>query len=148
MAQIPLINGHRYQFTSLEANVAGIPIPGITELTYSDTLEPGKVEGARPQLLGRTRGKYEAEASMSMYRQEFDELTTKLGDGYGEKVFNIVANYGDDGQPTVTDRIVGCRIKKVDNQAQKGNDPLEVKLELDIMYITRNDKTLVKNLLR
>lgn len=148
MAQYPLINGHRYSFSSLEANIAGIPVPGISELSYNDGLEPGAIEGTSPQRLGRTRGKYESDGSMSMYRQEFDELTARLGDGYGERSFNIVASYADDGQPTVTDRLVGCRIKKVDNQAQKGSDPLEVKLELDIMYIERNGKTLVKNLRR
>lgn len=145
---VPLINSHEYSFTSLEVNIAGLPITGITALSYSDSLEPTDVEGAAPQPIGRTRGKYSCEGSVKMYREEFDRLVEQLGDGYGEKAFNIVAHYGETGRPTVTDRLVGCRIKKPSNEAQKGSDPLEISLDLSIMYITRNGKTLVKNLRR
>lgn len=148
MATYPQVNGNRYDFSSVEFNLRGRTYVGIKEIQYSDELEPGDVRGTLPQRVGRTRGEYKTEGSCTMYRQEFDELVADLGDGFGEVPFDAVVTYANDGQPTITDKLVGCRIKKAENSHSQGTDPLEVKLDLDFMYLLRNGKALVKGLRR
>jgi len=143
--QYPLINGVRYDFSSIEIDFNGKKFLGFTKIAYSDSLEPGKPRGAHPQAVGRTRGEYDCEASAEMFRQEFDELATALGDGYGEVPVTITVGYSATGQPTITDVLSGVRIKKVSNEHSQSTDALAVSLELDPQLITRNGKTLLKN---
>lgn len=148
MPTFPLINGRRFSFASLDCRVRGIPVVGIKELSYSDKLEPGAVRGTKAQSLGRTLGDYECDGSITIYREEFDALVAELGDGYGGIAFDITAHYADEGQPTSTDEVRGCRIKNVENNPSQGTDPLEVKLDLDVMYILRNGKCLLPGLVK
>lgn len=141
----PLVNGHRYSFASIEVDFEGKKFLGFTEINYKDSLEPGKLRGLGPQVIGRTRGDYDSEGSFKCFRQEFDELTTALGDGYGEKSITIAVTYSEENQPTVTDRLTGVRIKSVDNSNSQGTDATEVSCELDVLLVERNGKTLVKN---
>lgn len=144
MATQPLINGNLYSFASIEIDVRGRKIKGIKDLSYDDGLDPGMARGTSPIPLGHTQGDYEANASMEMFRKDFDELATLLGDGFGETEFPITVTYASRGMPTVTDRLPAVRIKKVDNSNSQGNDPTAVKIELAILTpIERNGKRLV-----
>jgi hypothetical protein len=135
--QFPLINGHRYSFASIEALFNDIPMIGFKSLNYGDSLEPGEVYGSRSQLLGATRGKQKATSDFEMYRLEWDFLIRTLGVlgvGFGESYFDISCSYAELNQPVVTDRLLGCRIKKFDLSNTDGTDPTVVKNEL---FITR-----------
>lgn len=145
MAVQPLINGRRYSFSSIEVDVNGRKYTGVKSISYNDGLDPGMARGTSPIPLGHTEGDYEAEASMTMFRAEFDTMLSQLGDGYGEVSFPITATYAAQGQPTVTDRLPAVRIKKVTNSNEQGNDPTEVELELVVMTpIERNGRRIVR----
>ena len=136
----PLINGHRYDWSSAEINVDGQLFNGITELTYSHSLEPGELSGNRAQVIGRTRGKYRAEGSVTFAKLEYHELTRKLGPGYMERSFDITVHYqaSSDATDIVTDLLRGCRIKKAENSHSEGEEPLVVACDLSIMYLIEN----------
>jgi hypothetical protein len=138
--QYPLINGHRYSWASATIKAQGLELIHIKEISYSHSLEPGAVRGTGAQKLGRTRGEYDAEGSMTLQREQWDDLRNKLGDGYLEKSFPISVSYAEDGLPVVTDELAGVRIKSVENSPSQGTDALEVSLELDVMYIIENGK--------
>lgn len=142
----PLINGVRYSFASIEADVAGRTVLGMKEIAYTETLEPGEVRGTGSQLLGRTAGDYSVEPSMTMYREEWDDLLDALGEGYLRKSFDVKVTYADEGAPTKTDRLVGCRIKSVEQSNSQGTDALEVKLDLHCMYLVRDERAGIPNL--
>jgi hypothetical protein len=144
MAQYPLVNGKRYDFSSITLQLPNGKMLGFKEVTYSVKLEPGEVRGAHPQILGRTRGNYTAEGSLTVFRQEADEIRTALGDGYMEKEFDITVTYGEDGQPTVTDILKACRIVNDDASRSQGQDPLEEKLDLSILSVRKNGKHALK----
>ena len=146
MATYPDINGLRYDYSSAEINVAGRVITGVKEVRYSHKLEPGKVRGTSAQINGRTRGQYEAEASITLYKQEAQELIAALGAGYMEVAFEVVVHYADAGQPVTTDRIVGCRIKSQENSHQEGSDALSVKFDLDVIAVIENGVEPIRNL--
>lgn len=138
-----IINGVIYQFACLEISLAGKPYGGITEINYSDTLEPGVLRGTSPYMRGRTLGQYEAEASFTMAKQDFELLKAALAGlgqgGFGEAVFLITVSYRVFGLPLITDTIEGCRIKHNENAHSSGNtDALLTKCDLSVFRIGWN----------
>ena len=89
--------------------------------------------------MARTRrclGTYTAEGSLEMYLAEANELKKQLGDGFLSKVFNVVAKYSPKkGDPVITDKLIGCRIKTSDKSFSQGNEPLAVKFDLFVMLL-------------
>lgn len=142
----PLVNGVRYSFASIEFDVAGKVILGMKEIAYTETQEPGEIRGTSSQLLGRTAGDYGVESSCTMYREEWDDLLDTLGEGYLRTVFDINVTYADEGAPTKTDKLVGCRIKSVEQSNSQGTEGLEVQLELHVMYLLRDNRAGIPNL--
>lgn len=153
MSQYPMINGHRYDFSSIEVKTkkaGGIVTRtlGVKDIDYSDSLEPGKVRGNHAQKVGRTRGEYDAEGSLTLYKQEFDELLDLFGTGFMEQYFDIPVTYAESGSPTRTDVLSACRIKKIGNTHSEGGEALTIKLELDVGQIIRDGKHALTNPLK
>lgn len=127
----PLINGSRFDFSSVEVKVGPLVFLGIKELTYKHTLDPGMMRGTRAMVAGYTRGKYEAEGSITFYKSEYQLFIVTLGPGYLEKFFPIVAHYSEaPALPIVTDFLNGCRLKSAENSHSEGEDALVVKCDL------------------
>jgi len=135
---VPNILGHYFSFASIEAKVKGIPFVGFTAINYSSGLEVADVYGTRPQKLGTTRGKQNAEGSCEMYLQDWENLKAMLGAegvGYGEERFTIVVQYGEVGMPVKTDTLIGVRVIKAEYSNADGNEPSKVTLTLNIMRV-------------
>lgn len=141
----PLINGVRHEWSSVEIKCKGKIFVGVKEIAYSHKLEPTKVYGTHPQPIGRTRGVYTPEASITLYLAEAQELREELGDGYMEESFDIVCAYSESALDAITDEIIGCRIKGEDHSASQGPDPLVRKFDLDVMLIRLNGKDALKS---
>src|SRR5687767_2875869 len=143
--QFPLINGHRYDWSSAVIKLGGVLFNGITELTYRHALEPGELRGNRAQIIGRTRGSYSAEGSITLAKLEYADLIRQLGDGYMEKAFDITASYqpSSDSADVVTDFLRGCRITSAENSHSEGGDVLVVRCDLSIMWIAEAERTAV-----
>lgn len=139
----PLINGVRYDWSSVDIKIDGLIYGGVKEISYSNSLEPGKLRGNKAQFIGRTRGEYSAEASITLYRLEYHALIEALWakGGYMEVSFNIFASYSEaPPAPVITDHLLGCRIKKDDFSGSEGGDPQAVKLDLDLMMMLPNGR--------
>jgi hypothetical protein len=159
----PLINGVQYDYSSLEVKVRGKPILGraFTAVSYKESLKPGKVRAGHPQALGRTRGEYDAEGSLEVPKTHLHTFLKELcGEaavqgmaagaiagsvsagnvtiGYLESSFLLTVSYGDIGQASQEDTLVGCKITDIDENHKAGPDGLMVSLSLDIAYILRN----------
>lgn len=146
----PLINGLRADWSSISVDIGGglLKTIGIKELSYKHTLEPGEVRGTHPQVLGHTLGTYSTEASMTLYLTEYNELVQRLGDGYLARVFDIVVNYSPKkGDPVLTDKLTGCRIKGNDKSHSQSNEALVVKIDLFVMALVENGKKPLPNML-
>lgn len=143
----PLINGNRYSFASLVLWINGAPFVGFKEIAYDQSLTPGQVRGAHSQLLGRTRGKLESNASATMYKEEWLEVLATLGDGYMEATLQLAVTYSENGKPPVMDTLHGLRIQKHEDSHSEGEDPTEVKLEFSVMWIELNGNKPLKKML-
>lgn len=140
----PLINGLRFDFSSVTIRIGTQLFNGVKSLKYSQTLEPGIVRGNRSQVIGRTRGTLDSEGSIELYRSEFQDLITALialpnagagALGYMEVPFDITAIYAEVGSTPITDVLVGCRIKKHELSGQEGSDAITVACDLHIMSV-------------
>lgn len=142
--QYPAVNGTRFDFSSIEFTVAGVLFNGVAEINYDDSLKPGEVRGTHAQMIGRTRGKYEAKGDISFFKSEHQQLITLLstsGLGYMETAFDILVTYSENGFDTIQDKLVGCRLTSGADSNKEGGDPTVVKCELSVMYILRNGAT-------
>jgi hypothetical protein len=142
----PLINGRRYSFASCRLRIGGREITGFKEISYTHSMERTKVRGVGAQPLGMTRGEYEAEGSVVLYREDWDELRDALGDGFMESIFDIAVSYADEGQTTKTDELRGCSFASNEKNPSQGTDALEVSLDLDVTYILENGKKPLRNM--
>lgn len=141
--QYPLINGKRYSFSSIDFRIGTISILGISEISYSSSIEPGTVRGTHPQILGYTKGEYSCEASVSIYKEEWNEaiipLTTISRQGLLELILPpITVTYAEAGNATWTDLLVGCRISSIEDSVSSGTDPATVTISLMPLYIEYN----------
>ncbi|HEX2863664.1 MAG TPA: hypothetical protein VHN99_03780 [Deinococcales bacterium] len=126
----------RFSFVSLTLKLDGQEYT-VKEVAYSDGVNRGKVEANHAIPLGFTRGMYEPKANITLYYEEFLAIQKKLGNKFYETRFTVTVAYAE-GSTTVQDELIGCRFAKRDAQHAKGNDNLDVKLDLDLEYIKWN----------
>lgn len=145
------INDNLYSWGSIEAYVLGEPYRGITAISFSQNRErskgygTGNHRGAR----GRTKGRYEAEASFTMAADSYDKLCAALasmspdGQSYGDAPpFLIVVQYVEAGLSPVTIEIQDCVITGESTSESEGTDQSVVEVTVDVMRITRNGRSL------
>ena len=97
--------------------------------------------------IGRTRGVYEATASLEIYKEDFAILAPAIAAlppfGLGEASFLITVMYAELLAPVSIDALGGCRIIGIDDSHAQGAEGLTVKLDIDPMWISRNGIFLV-----
>jgi hypothetical protein len=146
MARYPDVNGIRYDFSSVEINLAGRQVTGVKAVSYKDSLKPGYIRGTSAQKNGRTRGQYDCEASVTLYKAEADDLIASLGAGYKEVSFDVTVHFADVGQSVTTVLIRGARITDEEEEHEEGSEALVVKFSLDPIAVIRNGVAPIRNL--
>ena len=152
MSQLPIpaypsINGVRTDFASLTFLANGAPIPGITEVNYSQELKAGEVFGTPVQMIGATRGQLKCKADFTILQLEWNLLLPVLatlasgnpGSGYMEARFDLMLQYQIAQSPIIiTDIIRGAKVSNDEQSNKSGPDALLIKVELQPFYILRN----------
>ncbi len=137
-----LINGSAYSFSSIELLAGTISFTKLQSVSYNDSLEIGVLRGTSSKKLGRTRGEYDAQASIEVYKPDLPTLLAELAalgqGGYGEAVFDITINYSEGVAALTTDALIGCRITNIEDDHSVGTDVLTSTLTIDVMELTRN----------
>lgn len=136
-----LINGKRYDHSSVEITIGAKPYTLITSISYQHSLEPGVLRGTSPHKLGRTRGQYEASGSVTMYKAEYKEMVRAIKllnptVGYMEVEFPVTVTYQEVAAGELNiDKLLGCRITSAEHSSSEGSDPVMVSFDIDIMKI-------------
>jgi hypothetical protein len=126
-------------------------VEGWTSWTYSRTLTPGKGYGHRAVPQVRTRGKLELETALGVYMTQYNVIEDYLAAvgatrmrGPWEQSFQLTATLYEFGLGTIRWDAIGCRIKKDGSGPEKENDDdMEVKMDLDVMNIFREGRSVV-----
>jgi hypothetical protein len=78
----PLVNGHVFDFSSIELVAASQRYQGFNAVEYEQSLEAGKVHGgSTAQKIGRTRGLYDPTAKLTLYLAQWAQLRAILASG-------------------------------------------------------------------
>lgn len=130
----PLVRGYRHSFVSIVLVFAldgGKKIQVFCKsINYGRTRSRGLYEGNHPDPIAKTRGVNAYKASVEMALAEYRLLTSEIGPGYGDKQFDTLVTYGEDGFTTVTDSLLSCTLDDDDASNSQGPDPLMRKLDL------------------
>lgn len=137
------INGFIPDWGSIEIALNGRRYEA-KEVNYQVTVERTAVHGAGGKKLGLTRGTVDYEADVTLYIQEAVDFLRDLGDAFAEKTFSITVSYSLPGGAVVTDRLLGCRVKSVENGHSQGTEPLTRKFTLDVMEVKFDEKSPFK----
>jgi hypothetical protein len=146
----PLINGNRFDYTSIEVIVAGVPYRGVKAVNYSDSLDKAKQYGTSARSLGKTRGKYDADGSLEIFKEEAIILRGALaaqagGDGWGEVDFTLTVAYAEAGQSVTVDTLQAS-VQKVEDGHAQGNEGLTEKWTLTVLEVKRSGLSLLSKL--
>lgn len=147
---LPLIQGRRYQFSSIEMSV--LKPNGTTEIfiefnniTYGDALDITFVRGTNQAPIGWTDGEYEAEDTVvTFYKSALQRLIDAVGSGYLGANFVITVKYSANGEPLTTD-VITCRLAGLKDSPAQGPDALAVEATFKTFLITRNNNTPLAN---
>lgn len=138
----PFVNGNRCDYSSVVVDVAGDKFNGVKSINYGHGLDPGIVRGNRAQVIGTSRGKYDAEADIELYLAEYRAFIAKLAllggtrAGYMEVKFQALISFTEGPlSELITDKLVGVRVKKVEHNQSEGNEPITVKCQLHVMSV-------------
>ena len=130
----PLVRGFRHGFASITLKFqldGGKTVQMFCKsINYGRTRSRGLVRGNHPDPIAKTRGENEYKASVEIALAEYRLLVAEIGPGYGDKIFDTIVTYGENGFETVTDEIHGCTIDDDDASNSQGPDPLMRKLDL------------------
>jgi hypothetical protein len=133
-----IINGVTYDWHSIEVQANGVATPEIKEISYKEAGKRTRVYGTPRNAVGRTGGKSEPEASITMYKAQWERFKAELGNGFGLVEFDVLINYSEAGQDIVTDELLSCTIEEVETSPSQGDDPIEVKLALSVLRMKHN----------
>ncbi len=134
MASAQLINGKCYDWSSVTIGIPGAESMEPTEISYSDEQEHEGIYGRGGRYRGYGTGNYKASVSMTMVREDFNELQ-RLAGRMGVRNFfdvvipKIVVSYADTGAATTTDILTNVKFGKRDTSAKQGDKNITMKIE-------------------
>src|SRR6266849_4949904 len=137
----PLVSGVRFDASSIELKINTLRYIGVTEIQYEQELLPGEVRGLNPQILGFTRGMYKVSGTLTILREEFQDLTSNMVPPAAIPTGAVAG--------TSTDTIVGMRFTGTRHRAQGGSsDGLTVEMPFIARYLLTNGIPALNSLLK
>lgn len=128
---IPLINGQMYDWGCVIVTIGGVPLTGITAISYKDNQAVENVYGAGRYPIGRAFGKIEPEASITLHQEEVEALQKQSISGRLQDLglFDVTVQYVK-GAIVHTDKIRNCSFKENPRDWKSGDTQQEVQLPL------------------
>jgi hypothetical protein len=146
LTPIQINGGLAYDHTSVRVGILDGELfkSHLKSINFNDDLTPSENSGTHPIPLATGLGSYKATGSMTVVKEAWDDLLSRLPSGFGALVFPINITYIPRGsfQPSTVD-LVDCRITGVKDSSSQGQGTLEVELTLYVRYILRNGICLV-----
>jgi hypothetical protein len=132
----PLINGRSYGWADIVCSPAGIPLAGITKISYGEKQDMQNVYGAGNRPVARGHGRIEYEGSLTLSMEELEKLQAKSPTGRIQDIpmFPVIVSFLPDGAPIVTHKLQYCQFKNNGRSPSEG----DVKLEQDIELVVGN----------
>lgn len=143
MAETKIINkfGTMQGWNSITVNLLGRDLEGITELKYTDSETKENVYGAGKYPIGRSRGNYEAEAAVTLLKEEADALQASLSQGKRVQdiaPFDITVEYENKDGQIKKDRIRNCEFTNAGTEVAQSDGTIATEYTLLVSHIEYN----------
>ncbi|TNE29202.1 MAG: hypothetical protein EP346_06990 [Bacteroidetes bacterium] len=139
--QVPLINGTRHSWASVEMNILGRVVTGITAFSYKKTQNKTNIYGAGDEVVARGRGNKEYEGSITLLKYEADAIRDALPKGKeltDIAPFPIVASYITEGDTMRTDVVRFCEFIEENTDVKQGDTSIEEVFPLIVGKVSKN----------
>jgi hypothetical protein len=129
---IPLINGVQHSWADIKVNINGTLLIDITNISYTSKQEKSNLYGQGNQPTGRSRGKKEYEASMTIRLGEVQALrdTVPSRELVDIEPFDIVVVYVPRGGIVITETIKNVEFLESSIDVSEGDEDVQVTLPL------------------
>ncbi len=134
-----LINGINYSWSSVKFSPFGVPIVGITSITYNRKQKKDNNYGQGDQPVSRAYGNYEYSGSIELYLDEWKAIiaASPNHDPLSIPWFDIPVTYGDTIGSTTTDTLRAVEFLEDPFTGKQGDTKLMVTIPLIIGRIDR-----------
>ncbi len=124
---IPLINGTEYSWGDIATCINGVPVSGITAISYGEKQDMQNNYGAGRYPVSRSKGRIEATAKITLYMSEVVAICRNAPGGRMQDIapFPIV----------VVDKIHNCQFAENKRDWKEGDLNQQVELELIVSHI-------------
>jgi len=135
----PLINGVSYSWSTINFNLFGVPVKGITNIEYNTKQEKTNNYGAGQEPVSRGYGRKTYEGSIEIYLDEWKKVIAAAPnrDPLAIGWFTIPVTYGNSLADATTDVLEAVEFLENPFNAKEGDTKLLVKIPLIIGKITR-----------
>lgn len=129
---VPLINGVEYSWGDIVSAINGVPLVGITAVSYGDSQDVQNNYGAGRHPVSRSKGRITPSAKITLHQSEVIALQSQSPTGRLQDIapFDITVSYLPDSGIIVTDKIRNCQFKENKRDWKEGDMLQEVELEL------------------
>jgi len=138
---VPLINGKSYEWADIVVNIMGVPIVGITSISYDDKQNMVNVMGAGNRPVSRGYGSFEPTAKITMLMEEVEALRTvargisQYGSIQSIPEFDIQVIYLDPALVTRRHVLRNVRFMSNPTDVSQGDTSIGVEIDLLISHV-------------
>jgi hypothetical protein len=130
----PLVNGTAYSWVHITLVLFGIPVKGITKISYKRKKEKTNNYGAGEEPVSRGIGRVEYDASIEIYREEWQRVidASPLKDPLSIPPFDIPVVFGGSRVTAQTDILLACEFLEDAFESNEGDTSIKITLPLVI----------------
>lgn len=135
----PLVNGINYSWNNVTVILFGVPVVGITKISYKRKQEKANNYGAGSKPVSRGYGRYEYEGSIELYTDEWKRIIAASPDRdpLSIEAFDIQVVYGGTRVTPNKDVLKMVEFLEDPLDANEGDTSLKVTIPIIIADIQR-----------
>ncbi|MBN1340745.1 MAG: hypothetical protein JXA03_15560 [Bacteroidales bacterium] len=126
------INGQVYEWASITANIAGVPVAGITAITYKEEQAMEPVYGAGNRQVGYSTGKITNTGSLTLLMEEVEALQAASASGRLQDIpeFPVIVSYLTGDGKLANHTLKFCKFKNNGREPKEGDMSIAVTIDL------------------
>ena len=139
MPATPLINGTNYSWANVTLVLFGVPVTGVTDISYSKKQKKENNYGAGAEPVSRGYGNVEYDASITFYADTWHKIIAASPDRDPTKItpFDIQVTFGGSRVTAVTHKLRSCEFTEDPFEGKSGDTKLMAKVPLVIAGIEK-----------
>lgn len=137
MPQTPLINGINYSWANIKFNLFGVPVIGITDISYGQKLKKDNNYGYGQYPISRGYGNVEPTGDVTLYWDEWRKIIAAAPSKDPLQIvpFDIQVLFGSSALSFQQDTLRSCEFVDDPFTAKQGDTKLLIKIPLIVGLI-------------